>query len=276
MPVLAGISKNRGHKVISLRGAGGLGDAVYMYPVLKYYLEHGQSVEILTKYPDVYKPLKKLGLIVTDRYAKQPDRECRYAPRYAIQKTTTFEDTVMLAGIEEKLTLKIEFESPGSFDFKTKNKICVIRNPSLPMNGKGIGELLIPDCTIFQKIIDAFKDRVYFILAGNSGGNFSFPLKGIDLNLTEKLSLPQVMQLITQADINLTQCGFIFPFCEALNRKVFVLFSDRGMKCNHKFFPYIIPKKVINKPSIVSYAIDNEPHEKILERFGELLARGAS
>ena len=260
--------------MMTLRGAGGFGDSLYMYPVLKWYLEQGEKIEILTKYPDVYKPLKELGLVISDRYSKEPDRECRYAPRYPIQTTTTYKDTLLLSGITTDLPFKIEFECENEFDFDTDKKICVIRNPTMPMKGKQHGEALIPDCSIFQKIIYAFKDDLFFVLAGNPEGHFKFELKGIDADLTNQLNIPEVFQLALQSDIVLTQCGFFIPICEALDRKCFILFAASGMKSTYKFFPHITPKKVINNYDMVDYAIDSEPHNEIIDKFGRLLVRG--
>lgn len=260
--------------MLTLRGAGGFGDAIYIYPVLKWFIEQGEKIEILTKYPDVYASLRKIGLVISDRYAKEPDRECRYAPRYHIQDTTTYVDTLYLTGVPIDLPFEIDIKCDKEFNFKTKKKICVIRNPTMPMKGKCGGNILIPDCTIFQKIINRFKDELFFVLAGNPEGNFKFNLKGIDVELTNKLNIPEVFQLARQSDIVLTQCGFFIPICETQNKKCFILFASAGMKSKFKFFPHITPKKVINKYDVVSYAIDNDPIQGILNKFKELLYRG--
>jgi len=260
--------------MITLRGAGGLGDAVYMYPVLKYYLEHGQRVEILTKYPEIYQPLIKSGLVITDRYAKQADRECRYAPRYPIQTTTTYQDTLILAGIEKYLPLEMEFQCPHVFDFPTKKKVCVIRVPVLPMKQRGDEACLIPPGKLFQKIIDAFKNTCYFVLAGNRNC-YQYALRGVDMDLTGTLDIPGLMQLINQSDICLSQSCFFLPFAEALNKKTFVLFSSEGFESPVKFYRYITPEKIINKPEIVGHFANNEPESELTTRFEKLLTGGA-
>jgi hypothetical protein len=244
-----------------------------MYPVLKYALENGEKTEILTKHPEIYEALRARGLIISDRYAKEPDRECRYAPRYANQATTTYKDTLILAGIADNLPLEIEFECQRRFDFPVGKKVCVIRKPSIPMKGKPGGEVMIPDCNIFKQIIHAFRNEVYFVLAGNSEGDFKFQFKGIDLDLTEKLTVTELLQLIKQSDIALTQCGFFLPFCEALNKKVFIVFADKGMKSKYKFFPHITPKKVINKPNLVGWSIDSEGPGVAIDSFARMLVR---
>jgi hypothetical protein len=259
-----------------LRGAGGFGDSIYMYPVLKYFLKKGETVEILTKYPDIYAPLRKLGLIISDRYSKAPDTECRYAPRYSIQVTTTYQDTLILSGAPPSLPFTIEFEHPKEFAFSTNKKICVIRKPTMPMKGKSGGDILIPDCSIIQRLIDKYRNDYYFVLAGNPEGEFNFPLRGIDLDLTEKLTIPEVLQLAFQSDMIITQCGFFIPICETLNRRCFILFSDKGMKSNYKFSPHITPRKVINNYSAVNFAIDNEPFANIDAKFSELAKRKIS
>jgi len=256
--------------VISLRGAGGLGDAVYMYPVLKYYLEQGQKVEILTKYPEIYQPLKKSELIITDRYAKLPDRECRYAPRYPIQTTTTYQDTLILSGIEQHLPLEIEFECSKEFNFPTKKKICIIRDIILPMKQRGDEKCLIPDGKYFQTIIDAFKKYFYFVLAGNTN-NYKYKLKGIDLDLTNCLNIFELLQLISQSNICLSQSCFFLPFAEALNKKEFVIFASEGFKSPLKFYRYITPAKIINKPEIIGSCIDDESIEKVIDKFQKLI-----
>lgn len=273
MPGHAG-TYQRGHNLVTLRGASGLGDAVYMYPVLKYYLEQGQCVEILTKYPEIYQPLAKMGLVITDRYAKQPDRECRYAPRYPIQTTTTYQDTLILSGIEKHVPLEIEFTCNKKFSFPTNKKVCVIRDIILPMKQRGDEACLIPNGIRYQAIIDAYKDKVYFVLAGNKN-SFNFKLTGIDLDLTDKLDIHGMLQLIEQSDICISQSCFFLPFAEALNKKNFVVFSAEGFTSPAKFYRHITPAKIINKPKIISYCIDTEPNNVICERFGELLARGA-
>lgn len=259
--------------MISLRGAGGLGDAVYMYPVLKYYLEQGQHVEILTKYPEIYQSLVKAGLIITDRYAKQPDRECRYASRYPIQTTTTYRDTLILSGIEKQVPFEMEFNCPRVFYFPTTKKICVIRNIILPMKQRGDELCLIPDGKCYQAIIDAYKNEYYFVLAGNKN-SYRFELTGIDLDLTNSLDIPNLLQLISQSNICLSQSCFFLPFSEAINKKCFVVFSAKGFKSPLKFYRHITPAKTINKPEIIGYCVDDEPKNTIIEKFGELLARG--
>jgi hypothetical protein len=253
-----------------LRGARGLGDSVYMYPVLKYYLEHGQTVEILTNYSEIYSPLKKLGLIISDRNSKQPDRECRYAPRYPNQSTTTYQDTLFFAGINEKIPLKIEYECKRHFEFKTNKKICVIRAPVFPMNGRPEGYRLIPRLTSYQTIIDAFSDQCYFVLAGNRSA-FKFDLKGINEDLTGQLGISDLLRLIDQSEIVLTQSAFFHPFSEALGRRAFLLFAEEGMITPYKFHHYITPKKIINRNDIVGYAIDTEAPAKIIKSFERVL-----
>jgi hypothetical protein len=261
--------------MLTLRGAGGLGDAVYMYPVLKYYLEQGKQVEILTKYPEVYTELKKKGLIITDRYAKQPDRECRYASRYPIQETTTYQDTLILAGIDKYLPLEMEHKFQKPFKFNTTKKICVIRTLILPMKQRGDESCLIPNGTHFQAIIDAYKDKLYFVLAGNKN-IYKYKLSGIDLDLTDTLNIYELFQLINQSDICLSQSCFFVPFAEVLNKKSFVIFSAEGFKSTIKFYPHITPKKVINKHEIIGHAIDNESESIVIRKFRELLDRGQS
>jgi hypothetical protein len=262
--------------MICLRGASGLGDAVYMYPVLKHLIERGEKVEMLTKFPVIYDPLRKLGLIISERYAKLPDRECRYSPRYEVKGTTTYQDTLILAGVDRNVPLEIDFEPaelPDSIKSVIENEerhVCLVRAPALPMKGREEARILVPDIGIMDAIIAANKKRFLFVQVGDRNG-YEKKLKRIDLDLAGALTIPQLLTLTAAADVVLTQPSFMLPFAESVETKAFVVFSGMGMVVPRKFFHHITPGKIINKPWIVWHGIDTEPYKEVAGRFGELL-----
>lgn len=244
-----------------LRGASGLGDAVYMYPVLKYYLEHGQHIELLTRYNEIYAPLQKYKLILSDRYSKQPEVECRYSPRYPDPSTTTYEDTLFFAGIRENIPLAIEFEKKAikKLESLKGHKICVVRTPALPMKGREDAKILIPKAEFTQAIITNMSKAGYAIVSVGSRNDFSGkPLANVDLDLTDQLDIRQLLTMVSLADCVVTQPSFLLPFAETLNKPCFLLFSGLAMRTPRKFYHQIVPKKIINKHEIVSWAVDDD------------------
>lgn len=256
----------------TFRGASGFGDAIYLYPAIKWWLTEAKldRVELLTDYPGVYDRLiKNHGLITRPRGTAKADRECRYGSRYADQSTTTYQDTLFMAGAPDNLPLEIDYESSKTFDFPGDKKLCIIRVPTIPMRGKPDGIHLIPDNRIIQRIIDDNKKDFYFILAGNIEKNYRLDLNGIDFDLTGQLKACDLFKLISLSDMVLAQCGFFLPMCEALNKKCFVLYSSKAQKITHPFFNYIRPQKTINKYNLIGYAWDDEPINEILKTFKE-------
>jgi hypothetical protein len=261
----------------SYRGAGGLGDAVYLYPVLKHVLTHGGAAEVLTVYADIYTPLRKLGLVISDRYAKNPDINCRYGDRYHSKTTTTYQDTLTLAGLDLSIPLELEYEREEPPRLKGVNgrKVCLVRSPAYPMKGREDTRILIPDLKKTQYIIDAYRDEVFFVQVGNRNG-YEGILQGLGQDLSGALTIRQLLTLVDMSDMVLTLPSFLLPFSEALSKKCFVLFSGMAMRTPRKFYHLITPSKIINKKNIVHHAIDTEPADKIVHKFGRLLGAGAS
>ena len=128
-----------------LRGSMGLGDAIYLYPVVKYYSERGEDVTIVTRYPEIFAGLNCKTVLESDFI------DCQNSSRTIIEGTNIFEDTLIMAKVEEKLPLKIEYPGEKRI-FPTSKKVCVIRTPSAPAKGEANSTVMIPDVLVFQKI----------------------------------------------------------------------------------------------------------------------------
>jgi len=254
-----------------IRGARGLGDALFLYPIIEYYINKGENVTVKTNYPEIFKELncKTVPLIT----AGTTDIVARYAERFENPETNMLEDTAILADMPLPVELSVKYKCKRKFKFNTNKKICVIRQPDYPMNAKRPEStlVLVPKIEIIQEIINKFKDECYFVLAG-SGHGLKPELTGIDEDLTDISVIQELLELVNSSDIVLTQMGYMLPMAEALNKKLFSLHSYAGLHTNQAFYRWLTPQKSVTRKSSV-YIIDNEPINQILNKFKELLDR---
>lgn len=258
-----------------IRGARGLGDAILVYQVVKYFINKGErDIIVKTNYPEIFEGLPVKTVQLGDLRYKE-DINCRYGDRYSIYETNILQDTAIMAGIKEPLSLQYKYKCDKQFKFMTNKKVCVIRNPAYPMNykKKNQTEILVPRIEFYQRIIDEFKDRLYFILLG-WGDDLKPKLTGIDEDLSGTSNISELFAIIDSSDVVLTQPGYMCPMAESLNKKLFVIFSARGMRTNQSFYRHIRPAKVLTKKSSIA-CTDREPIEQIIEKFGNYIEEGA-
>lgn len=260
---------------MKLRGARGLGDACYMYPIAKYFSKKYDKVEIMTRYPEVFEVLVKEheNIICIDRFAGQLDINCRYGERYPIQTTNMYDDALITAGIiEHKLDIpyEIKYNWPR-FKFETNKKVCLIKTPAYPHSKTdGSSKAVLPRMEVWQTIIDNFKDKCFFVMSGLQN-TLEFDLKGIDLDLSKIDRIPELIALVDSVDITITPSSHLASFAEGLDKKVLIGFAQTGIDSQISFYRWSTPAKVITKPNTTDAFIDSEPIEKILNKFERLL-----
>jgi hypothetical protein len=261
---------------MKLRGAKGLGDACYVYPIASYLAKRHDRVEIMTKFPEVYEVLmvRQRNVVCIDRYAGTPDIECRYGDRYPYQDTNIWQDSLIASGLieeGEEIPYNIEYYWPDDFGIETDKKICLIKTPCYP-HGKDDGstEILLPKLSIWQEIINQFKDRCYFVMAGLPNG-VPFKFNGIDMDLSHIKTIPRLISLVDSSDITICPSGHFVSFAEGLDKKVLIGFSQRALDCTISFYRYSTPSKVITKPKTSDAFVDSEPTQAILDKFERLL-----
>jgi hypothetical protein len=248
-----------------IRGASGFGDALYLYPIIKHYINKGKKVIVKTNFPEIYENLN-CECIPYD--IRQPeDIYCNYCSRKRNQETSQFEDMYILAGIKEKIDFEIDTNYECSLVGINKS-ICIIQKPYFPMNELQKRYDLMPDYNIIQRLINDYKDKFFFIQVGKTGQYEDELIKfsNVDLDYTDRTDIKMLLGLINISDIFITSIGWGIAAAEALNKKVFVLFAQSGLNSSNKFFSSITPKKVITKKTSF-YSVDNEPYEKIKEEF---------
>lgn len=263
---------------MKIRGAKGLGDACYVYPIAKYFAECRDKVEIMTRFPVVYEKLiddyKNVSCI--DRYAGKADVECRYGDRYPMQDTNMWEDTLINAKLinqKDKIPFKLEYKWNEKFNFETDKKVCLVKTPAYPHSRTdGMTACLLPKMEVWQSIINEFKDQCYFVMSGLKN-SLEFKFDGIDLDLSSIDKIPRLMALVDQVDITITPSSHFVSFAEGLDKKLLIGFAQTGISSPLSFYRWSTPAKVITKPNTSDAFIDSEPIKKIFEKFERLLKK---
>jgi hypothetical protein len=251
-----------------IRGSMGLGDAIYLYPVVKYFIDYGHDVTIVTRYPEIFEKLNCKTLPEKAEIGKD-FLDCSCSFRTTIPGTNIFEDTLIMAGIKEKLPLKIEYDTTKKPKYPTSKKVCVVRTPTAPVKGEEETRVMIPNMSVFQTIINAFHDRVYFVLLGRAI-NCDENLSGVDLDLSGVDGVKNVIGAIDGADLVLTQPGHFVPLAEVLEKKLFTVFARAGLQSQEKRFRFTTPAKILTCRGSV-WCVDDDPEKSYLEKFERLI-----
>jgi hypothetical protein len=266
---------------IGLKGASGLGDSIYSYPIAKHYLKEYKEVYLMTSYPELFEtlpsvktyPHKKLNYIIKEDGMQQPiDIRFTYCGRKYTPGTSQFTDSVMSARINKKLDLSIPWTVKNrnlTEDIKAKSKgkkICILSAPYEPFGREDeFGAILRIKPTIMQDIVNEFRKDIYFVMVGNKF--VLHKIKNVGMDLVDQTRVYDLFDLVKISDITLSQVGNMLPMSECLNKKNFIIYSKKAHESDNKFIAAITPEKVTHYKKLNTSIFDDD--KKHLEKFNE-------
>lgn len=255
----------------SIRGGAGLGDALYVQSVARHLVRRGEMLQVCTKWPDAFRPLG-------DAVATAPFRRNNidYLAHYSLRKrfpdTKQFEDCCIQAGVHGPVELKLDWRETSAIGRQIKDAgrpILCVQMPRAPMGRlDGFGKELLPDFCVIQRMIDAVKDRALILQIGSGAPLFKF--SGIDVDLANKTTVCELLDVAAVADGFIGYCSFIVPLAESLDKPALLVWSDKGLKSGNPYVRQITPEKVLFKPSS-RHVVDMWPQAKIDEALHDLL-----
>ncbi len=260
-----------------IRAGRGLGDAIYLNIIVRHLLAKGETdLEVCTDWPDVFSPFG-------DRITIAPFQKgnirivAHYAPRKHVKETDQFEDMCLYAGIKELVDEKIEWTLKNQAlanmilnkAAKESKRILFVQLPRPPMDRKdGFGIELLPKWTVMDAIIDAVKDKCFIVQCGAGVSLHTF--SHIDLDISNKTSVNDLMDIGIISDYFLGPCGYIVPMGEGFLRQHIITWGANVRTSPTIFIRQMSPEKVqhrLNKNGCVSHFIwDDWPIEKIIEK----------
>lgn len=246
----------------SIRCGKGLGDALYLQSVVRHLVEKGKDLDVKCNWNDVFIPLKdkvKVSPFTRDNI--------NIVAHYSLRKpfeTKQFDDCCIQAGIKEKIDLRLDWEIQDQKfvdSLKSEKPILLVLIYRLPMDrADGFAKELLPDINVFQHIINQFKLSHRIILCGSGAKLASY--QGVDMDLSNKTSVSQLIDLASISDVMLGYCSFFVPLAESLNKKAIFVWSAKGLKSSTIYIKQITPQKILYKETS-KFVMDNWETEKI-------------
>jgi len=241
-----------------VRGGMGLGDALYVQSVVRHLVDTGLRVKVRTAWPDVFSQLG--GAVETAPFARAGvDIVAHYSLRKGLEGTTQFEDCCIQAGIRGPVDLRLDWR-PTDLDLVQRLRgagrpIVCVQLPRVPMGRTdGFGAELLPDCRVIQMAIDALRGRALIVQVG--AGQALFEFSGIDVDLANRTSVRQLLDVASVADGFLGYCSFIVPLAESFSKPALIVWSSKGLGSLHQYVRRITPQKVLHRETTKA-VVDN-------------------
>lgn len=255
----------------------GLGDSLYLQAVTRYLVSKGERLEVCSEWPDVFRPLGDAVRIAP--FSRQNIQIlAHYSLRKSRPETDQFQDCCISAKVTEPVDLRLDWTiTDQRFVDAVKAQangwpIVCVQLPRTPMNRvDGFGKELLPDCRVIQRQIDRIRDRAFLVQIG--AGTPVHRFDGLHLDLANKTTVAQLLDLASIAHGFIGYVSFIVPLAESLKKPALIVWSHLGLKASHAYVRQITPRKVIHGPHC-KWAIDDWNQDRIDEAFNDFLRQG--
>lgn len=251
----------------SIRGGMGLGDALYVQAVARHIIrKRGERLKVCTEWPDVFKPLgNKVEIAPFTRHG------INYLAHYSARKNWTgtdqFQDCCLSAGVVDKVDLKLDWQAEDSDLIaqvtKSGRPVVVVQLPRAPMGRTdGFGAELLPDCQRIQDAIDLIDGEATKVLVG--AGKALFDFKGIDIDLSNRTTVSQLLDVASVAHGFLGYVSYCVPLAESFDSPGLFVWSRCGLNSGTPYVKQITPKKILHRASS-RHVIDDCPPEALAD-----------
>lgn len=257
-----------------IRAGKGLGDALYLQGVVRHLVERGDRLEVVTPWPDVFRPLA--GRIMVSPFRRNGiDKVAHYIERKNVPGTDQFVDCCISAGVTERIEFRLDWAPTNEAlvgQIKSAGKpVVIVQMPREPMGrSDGFGMDLLPDSRAMQAALDAIGDRAFKVQVGR--GDPLFRLEGLDLDLVNGTSPTELIDVAWAADAALGYCSFIAPLAESLRKPLLLVWSTKGSRSSNPFIRSITPSKILHR-STNRAVMDDCSSSQMVEAVDALLGQ---
>lgn len=265
-----------------VRGGSGLGDSIYIQSLTRHLAaqDSRRDVVALSDWPDVFRftpgvrvePFQRIGGNILVAH---------YAPRKGHQETTQWYDTIFAAGLRGEIPLHMDWVTSDRNltdqirDMSAGKPLVAVQLPRAPMGRTdGFGADLLPTAAGLQSMIDALTGRAFLVLVGK--GRPVHRLHGIDLDLTNQTSIPQLIDVYKEVDACAGYPSFMIPLAESLGKPGLYVWAHSGLTSESVWSRRVTPRKVIHYKNLGQAIVDNSPESKFQEEADALLERARS
>lgn len=252
------------HSTVRLRGGSGLGDSVYLRPIVDHLVAQGHQVSVASNYADLF---RGAGASVRPFTKGQENVVAHYAHARKRQTTNQYQDVLESAHIRELVPLRFDWmmqNLPLAHEIveRAEHRPIVLVHGGREPFGRtdGLGLEMLPCRGAFLAALSAL-GGCYTIRIGKGTHFYDVPT---NLDLVDKTSVADLIDLTKLCDGVLTQCGFPIPLAECFDKPALVIFGASGLASRHPVIKLITPAKILCKPSS-RYVVDDWTEERIRE-----------
>lgn len=256
------------NRKLRIRCGQGLGDSIYLQAVVAYLLEHGQkNLEVCTDWPDVFTHLRPRTIQTKDGRIQSYDKsgkfdiapfsrvriDCiaHYSGRKHVRGTSQMEDCFISAKLPPVTNPRLDWVVVNRNLVSTirteagARRIVFLQHLRAPMDrADNFGSELVPSQKSIEDVLSAIRREgdTFVVKVGNGA---SYDSIACDLDLREKLSVCELLDVATTADMFIGQCSLIIPLSECLQIPAVIVFGSGLRTSSHSFLRSICPEKLL-------------------------------
>jgi len=231
-----------------IRSGSGLGDSLYLRPVVDHYVRKGHQVVALSNFPDVF---RGSGAKVEPFSRNNSNVLAHYTAGKGRAGTTQWEDVAISAGVRGlPLSFKWEIQNRLMVDdlrAMAKGKPILMVNGGRPPMGRtdGYGYEMLPRREVFDTVLAALADC--FTVEVGKGAEL-YPLTA-DVDLVDRTTVADLLDIATVAAGLVGQCSFMIPLAEAFDKPLLCVWAAKGLTSKTEFIRLCTPHKILSKAS---------------------------
>lgn len=245
-----------------LRGGSGLGDSIYLRPICEAVIRQGEKLTVMSNFP---------GVFIGSGATVEPFRRdgCNMIAHYVGGKmnptTTLWQDMCAHCGITAPLSFAWTIQN-RALVFRLREKaagrpIVIVHGGREPMGRRDkFGIELLPERAAFTAAL-AGLGGCYTVRVGM--GDQLYPLAA-DIDLSDKTSVSDLLDVATVAAGIVAQCSFAVPLAEVFDKPFLGIWAARGLVSRNDFIRTVTPSKILSKPTS-GYVVDDWPAARITE-----------
>lgn len=232
-----------------IRSGRGLGDTIYLRPIVEHFVRKGRPVVALTDFPEI---LAGSGAEVQPFIRNGADVVAHYVGGKGNPLTTQWQDMCAASKIGQ-IELRFGWQ-PLNVELLERVHALAAGKPIILVHGgrapygrqDGYGRELVPDRAAFVSAlreIDGFR-----ILVGKDAQ--IYPLDDcVDLDLSGQTSVCDLLDLGSACAGVVAQCSFAVPLAEVFDKPLLAVWAQAGLRSNDAYISATTPKKILSKPT---------------------------
>lgn len=232
--------------MIRIRGASGIGDAIYLRAVVDHFIRKGERVTVCNDHKDVF-----LGLDCTVEPFRRDkvDKHAVYTTRKKFPGTNQWQDVCIQAGIPyEPLTITWTCRNAELIDNLRRRAegraLVLVHGGRTPMGRKdGFGKELLPEQRAFAAVLNGFRDC--FMVRIGHGPEYPLP---VHADLNGKTTIADMLDLGQACDAVVGQCSLAIPLAEGFGKPAMFVWAAAGLKAPSDYIRQIRPEKILSSP----------------------------